>query len=96
MQEGDCEQIEELAKFLDFQASYKRGNVYENFGQAKRLPPHSEIEHPKLEFKLLPIHLRYEFLRENSILPVIVSAHLDEEQCAKLLRVLRRQKKAIG
>ncbi|XP_027166325.1 uncharacterized protein LOC113766318 [Coffea eugenioides] len=55
-----------------------------------------EIEPPKLELKPLPTHLRYEFLGENKTLPVIVSADLDDEQCAKLLRVLRRRKKAIG
>ncbi|XP_071917116.1 uncharacterized protein [Coffea arabica] len=47
-QEDVCEEIEELAKYLDFQAPYKKG------------------------------------------------ADLDDEQCAKLLRVLRRRKKAIG
>ncbi|XP_071924761.1 uncharacterized protein [Coffea arabica] len=96
MQEGDCEALEEVAKYLDFQAPYNRGNAYESLGQGKGLPPPSEIEPPKLELKPLPTHLRYEFLGENNTLPVIVNAYLDEEQCAKLLRVLRRHKKVIG
>ncbi|XP_027165399.1 uncharacterized protein LOC113765424 [Coffea eugenioides] len=83
MQEGDCEAIEEVAKYLDFQAPYNRGNAYESLGQGKGLPPPSEIEPPKLELKPLPTHLRYEFLGENNTLPVIVSAYLDEKQCAK-------------
>ncbi|XP_071933609.1 uncharacterized protein [Coffea arabica] len=95
-QENVCEEIEELAKYLDFQAPYKRGNLYESLGQGKGFSQPSEIEPPKLELKPLPTHLRYEFLGENKTLPVIVSADLDDEQCAKLLRVLRRRKKAIG
>nr|XP_027060713.1 uncharacterized protein LOC113687258 [Coffea arabica] len=95
-QEDVCEEIEELAKYLDFQAPYKRGNLYESLGQGKGFSQSSEIEPPRLELKPLPTHLRYEFLGENKTLPVIVSADLDDEQCAKLLRVLRRCKKAIG
>ncbi|XP_071939213.1 uncharacterized protein [Coffea arabica] len=95
-QEDVCEEIEELAKYLDFQAPYKRGNLYESLGQRKGFSQPSEIEPPKLELKPLPTHLRYEFLGKNKTLPVIVSADLDDEQCAKLLRVLRRRKKAIG
>ncbi|XP_071924735.1 uncharacterized protein [Coffea arabica] len=96
MQGGDCEKIEKLAKYLDSQAPYRRSNLYESLGQGKGLPQPSEVELPKLELKPLPTHLRYEFLGENSTLPVIVSADLDNEQCEKLLRVLRRHKKAIG
>ncbi|XP_071926164.1 uncharacterized protein [Coffea arabica] len=95
-QEDVCEEIEELAKYLDFQAPYKRGNLYENLGQGKGFSQPSEIEPPRLELKPLPTHLRYEFLGENSTLPVIVSADLNDEQCTKLLRVLRKRKKAIG
>ncbi|XP_027178132.1 uncharacterized protein LOC113777297 [Coffea eugenioides] len=67
-----------------------------NLGQGKGFSQPSEIEPPRLELKPLPTHLRYEFLGENSTLPVIVSADLDDEQCTKLLRVLRKRKKAIG
>ncbi|XP_071924778.1 uncharacterized protein [Coffea arabica] len=95
-QENVFEEIEELAKYLDFQAPYKRGNLYENLGQGKGFSQPSEIEPPRLELKPLPTHLRYEFLGENSTLPVIVSADLDDEQCTKLLRVLRKHKKAMG
>ncbi|XP_071909600.1 uncharacterized protein [Coffea arabica] len=95
-QEDVFEEIEELAKYLDFQAPYKRGNLYENLGQGKGFSQPSEIEPPRLELKPLPTHLRYEFLGENSTLRVIVSADLDDEQCTKLLRVLRKHKKAMG
>ncbi|XP_071909601.1 uncharacterized protein [Coffea arabica] len=95
-QENVFEEIEELAKYLDFQAPYKRGNLYENLGQGKGFSQPSEIEPPRLELKPLPTHLRYEFLGENSTLRVIVSADLDDEQCTKLLRVLRKHKKAMG
>ena len=46
MQEGDCEEIKELAKYLDFQIAYKRDNVYENLDQRKGPPLSSEIEVP--------------------------------------------------
>ena len=47
MQEGDCKEVEELAKYLNYQTPYKLGNIYENFGQEKGLPPPSKIENPK-------------------------------------------------
>ena len=48
MQERDCEKIEELAKYLDFQVPYNWGNVYENFGQGKGLLLPLEIEFSKI------------------------------------------------
>ena len=67
MLEKDCEKIEKLTKYLDFQTSYKRSNIYENFGQGRGLPPLSEIESPKLDTNPLPNHLRYEFLEKIAL-----------------------------
>ena len=96
MQEKNDEEIEALAQYLDAQPPYKKGHMYENLEQEKALPPLLEIEVPRLEFKPLPSHLKYEFLGENETLPVIVSTYLEEEQLNKLLRVLKKHKKAIG
>ena len=96
MQEENDEEIEALAQYLDAQPLYRKGHMYENLGQGKGFAPPSEIEGPRFELKPLSSHLKYEFLGENETLPVIVSAYLEEEQLNKLLRVLRKHKKAIG
>ncbi|KAL5554123.1 hypothetical protein UlMin_041524 [Ulmus minor] len=61
-----------------------------------KLPKSSIEEPPTLELKPLPSHLRYAYLGEVSTLPVIISAQLSETQEGKLLKVLRKFKKAIG
>jgi len=53
-------------------------------------------ESPNLKLKELPTHLRYAYLSENSILPVIVSSYLTGDEKEKLLQVLRDHKTAIG
>jgi hypothetical protein len=50
----------------------------------------------RLELKPLPHNVRYEFLDLNKTYPVIVGAHLDATQTAKLLHELRLHKKTIG
>ena len=47
---------------------------------------------PKVELKLLPSHVRYEFVVPNETFLVIVNASLDGTQIAKLLSVLRKHK----
>ncbi|XP_071917169.1 uncharacterized protein [Coffea arabica] len=90
------EQVEEMTEFLQAQVSYKRKNAYEELELNKELPPPPCEQAPQLEFKPLPRHLKYAFLGEKEILPVIVNAALDEEQLGKLLCVLRKHLKAIG
>ncbi|XP_042021284.1 uncharacterized protein LOC121768798 isoform X1 [Salvia splendens] len=53
-------------------------------------------ENKKLELKPLPLHLRYAFLGGNDTFPVIVSSSLSSFELDKLLRVLRKHKRAIG
>jgi hypothetical protein len=45
----------------------------------------AEGKTPQLKLKPLPPNLRYEFLDLNKAYPVIVGAHLDATQTAKLL-----------
>ncbi|XP_070023387.1 uncharacterized protein [Nicotiana sylvestris] len=60
-------------------------------------PPKPSIEEsPKLELKPLPAHLRYEFLRPNFTLPVIISSSLLDVQVQQLLQVLKECKTTIG
>ncbi|KAH9801431.1 hypothetical protein KPL71_001027 [Citrus sinensis] len=61
----------------------------------KKLIPLSESP-PKLELKPLPNTLEYAFSGEESTLPVIISASLNDEQKGKLLDVLKEHKGALG
>ncbi|XP_027181980.1 uncharacterized protein LOC113780372 [Coffea eugenioides] len=74
MQEQNEEEIEALAQYLYAQPPYRKGHAFENLGQGKRFPPPWEIEAPRLEFKPLSSHLKYEFFGENETLPVIVKS----------------------
>ena len=49
-----------------------------------------------MEQKTLPNHLSYAYLGDASTLPVIISASLTTVKEAKLLRVLRDHKDALG
>ncbi|KAL6315839.1 hypothetical protein AAG906_008226 [Vitis piasezkii] len=51
---------------------------------------------PKLELKLLPSHLKYAFLEDSSFYPIIINSSLNDLEEEKLLRVLRKHRKAIG
>lgn len=48
-----------------------------------------------IELTALPMHLKYAFLGGGSILPVIISAKLGEDQKGKLIRVLKSYKKVF-
>ncbi|KAL2251705.1 UNVERIFIED_CONTAM: Gag-Pol polyprotein [Sesamum indicum] len=56
----------------------------------------SILQAPALELKELPKHLKYAFLGENKILPVIISSKLTDLEEEKLIRVLREFRKVIG
>ncbi|GJW81023.1 reverse transcriptase domain-containing protein [Tanacetum coccineum] len=49
-----------------------------------------------LELKPLPDHLEYAFLEEPSLLPVIISSKLSEQNKNKLISVLKRYKQAFA
>lgn len=51
---------------------------------------------PQVQLKPLPSSLRYEFLRPNSMYPIMVNASLSASQTDSLLRILRRHSKAIA
>ncbi|XP_072073996.1 uncharacterized protein [Arachis hypogaea] len=50
----------------------------------------------KLELKPLPPHLKYSYLDEAHKFPVIIARELNPQQKEKLLRILRKNKRAIG
>ncbi|XP_057790737.1 uncharacterized protein LOC131007839 [Salvia miltiorrhiza] len=61
-----------------------------------RLGTQKEPAHPKLELKELPKHLKHVFLEEDEQKPVIIFAELNEEEEEELVKVLKRNKRAIG
>ena len=54
------------------------------------------MDEPSLDLKALPSTLKYAFLDEEKVKPVIISSMLDIKQEAKLLEVLRKNEEAIG
>ncbi|CAN7022376.1 unnamed protein product [Brassica rapa subsp. trilocularis] len=56
----------------------------------------SELKAPKVELKHLPLGVRYAYLGQNEIYPVIVSSELSETELSKLLNELKKYRKAIG
>ena len=51
---------------------------------------------PVFELKPLPDTLKYAYLDENKIYPVIISAKLSEQEEEKLLKTLKKHRAAIG
>ena len=51
---------------------------------------------PSSELKILPSHLKYQYLGEEEAFPVIIASHLSEQQEEDLLVVLRENREAIG
>ena len=51
---------------------------------------------PVFELKPLPDTLKYAYLDEKKIYPVILSANLSEHEEERLLKVLRKHRAAIG
>ena len=58
-------------------------------------PPPPEGD-PVFELKQLPDTLKYAYLDEKKIYPVIISANLSEHEEERLLKVLRKHQAAIG
>ena len=58
------------------------------------LPPPKED--PSFELKHLRVNLKYAYLDEKSIYPVIISANLSAEEEEKLLDVMKAHRLAIG
>jgi hypothetical protein len=57
------------------------------------LPPKSD---PVFELKQLPETLKYAYLDEKKIYPVIISANLSEHEEKRLLKTLKKHRAAIG
>ncbi|XP_070025777.1 uncharacterized protein [Nicotiana sylvestris] len=93
--EGRVECINVLHGMVSY--SYEPRKLSLDLENRKTPPTKPSIEeHPILELKPLPSHLRYEFLGPSSTLPVILSFCLTNVQVDAKLEVFQRRKKAIG
>ena len=85
-------------------AALDRGDVrfkpkkYELDMKNRESPPGkpSIQEAPKLEQKALPPHLKYEFVGNGDTLPLFIASDLNEQKVERLVKVLKRFKRAIG
>ena len=68
----------------------------QNFEELGTIEEEKQKEVPKLELKTLPVGLKYAFLGDEQIYPVVISSSLTSENEGKLLHVLRKHKRAIG
>ncbi|KAM6593544.1 hypothetical protein CsatA_001247 [Cannabis sativa] len=93
--EQEGQEVMGYVKWLDSYGPLNRRYFEELGAVPKELKPSTE-KPPELELKVLPSHLRYEFLGQDKKLPVIVSASLSDVETDKLLRVLRAHNKAIA
>ena len=53
-------------------------------------------EKPKAELKVLHAHLKYVFLEENKVKPVVIKNNLSSDEEAQLVEVLKKHKPSIG
>ncbi|XP_016667574.1 uncharacterized protein [Gossypium hirsutum] len=100
MEQGDIASFEELGEFMEArQIMYRLGKKFEILDlleQSFKPPKPFVKESPIPELKPLPQHLKYAYLGNNSIFPIIISTELTLDQEDRLLEVLRRSKRALG
>ena len=77
----DLERLKEIHAWEDVVEDLKKDN-----------PP----EKPKLELKTLPTHLKYAFLEEKEVKPIVNSSDISSKEEAQLMEILRKHKEAIG
>ena len=93
----DClinEEERDLEACLEDLERLKEVHAWEDVVES--LKKDSPLEKPKLELKTLPMHLKYAFLEENEVKPVVINNDLSAEEEAQLIEVLEKHKEAIG
>ena len=88
---------ETVAALNDFLKLQRSGNVpYIMLLVSNERPLPSVLQAPIPNLKPLPSHLKYVFLRDEGMLPMIISSKLSAPQEEKLVQVLKEHKTAIG
>ena len=57
---------------------------------------HEKPTQPPIELKVLPDGLRYAFLNGDTQTPIIISSHLSDEETAKLLAILEKNRPVLA
>ena len=87
---------ETVAALNDFLKLQQSGNVpYITLLASNERPLPSILQAPIPDLKPLPSHLKYVFLRDEGMLPMIISSKLSAPQEEKLMQVLKEHKTAI-
>jgi hypothetical protein len=73
-----------------------RGNVFIDLVVLYKKLLSSILQEPELELKPLPDNLKYVFIGDNNILPVIIAKGLTSVHEKKLVKLLCDHKTAIG
>ncbi|XP_010247770.1 PREDICTED: uncharacterized protein LOC104590728 [Nelumbo nucifera] len=80
---GPLKETRVVIQLADHSSTYPEGIV-------------EDVLAPKLEWKILPNHLKYAYLGDEETLPVIIAKGLTDDQEAWLIKVLKEHKAAIG
>jgi len=94
--EDENSEIAECAQLLEASPPIMSSLTKVELLQDESKPSSDEAKAPWVELKPLPSSLRYEFLRPKSTYLVIVNVNLNAAQIDSLLRVLWKNRKAIG
>ncbi|KAL7584627.1 uncharacterized protein LOC111921322 [Lactuca sativa] len=84
--------IERLVNSMEIKKTTQFSVKQTELPQTHTRLPHSLVQPPELELKVLPQHLKYAYLGDNETLPVIISTHLTKCEEQQLLKVLREHK----
>ena len=88
---------ETVAALNDFLKLQQSSNVpYITLPISNERPLTSVLQAPIPDLKPLPSHLKYVFLRDEGMLPMIISSKLSAPQEEKFVQVLKEHKIAIG
>ncbi|XP_049363262.1 uncharacterized protein LOC125827979 [Solanum verrucosum] len=96
--ESEIQEYEEMIAALIGLGAYAQNPIKLDINIKNRCSPPAKPsieEPPTLELKILPSHLKYDFLGTNNTLRVIISANLSEWQVKLLVEVLQKHIKMI-
>ncbi|XP_058784877.1 uncharacterized protein LOC131659743 [Vicia villosa] len=91
LNEDEEKEIEECLRDLDVSEEISPFEA-----KMEELKNEPKVDEAKLEFKMLPSHLKYAFLEEGGKKPVIISGSSSNKEEEKSIHVLKSNKEAIG
>ncbi|XP_022003481.1 uncharacterized protein LOC110900932 [Helianthus annuus] len=88
------DELIELVSLMDTPTNHETQKLQIQVTNKKLIP--SIVQAPELELKTLPDHLKYAYLGDDDMLPVIISNKLSKNQEDELINMLKQYKEAIG